>query len=169
MNCFQAFQTKANELSMQPNLQLSLSKDTAFPQKSRYEKGKGKVIHHLLEGPTPIGPLGMVWVTDKGEKTTIFDLLVGTCPSREVTIPFEENRSLVLEPLHVASPPLTSSTIVHLEPHALGGTLEPNHVEMEDMEPSASGEMDGNGASSPLPEFMDDEVTELPTKNLTGG
>jgi hypothetical protein len=87
---------------MGPNLYLSFSRETAFPRKSRYDKGKGKVSHNFREDPTPVGPFSMVRA-NKGEKVTILDLLAGTCPSRKVTIPFKENRSLVFEPLRVAS------------------------------------------------------------------
>ncbi|KAE8037780.1 hypothetical protein FH972_010342 [Carpinus fangiana] len=106
---------------------------------------------------------------DKGEKITILDLLVGTRPSREVTVPFEESGSLVSELLHVASLPQTSSAIIRFEPRVSGETLEPDHDEMEDMEPFVVEEMDGSRAFSPRPEFMAKEVMELLTKNLTGG
>jgi hypothetical protein len=84
-----------------------------------------------------------------------------------MTIPFEESRSLVSEPLHVVSSPQTSSAIVHFEPCVLGGTLETDHVKVEDMELSASEEMDGSGTSSLLPDFTTDKVTELLTEILT--
>jgi hypothetical protein len=63
---FEAFQTEVNELLTQPSLQLSLSRETAFPRKSRYNKGKNKVSGNLLGDPTPVGPLGMVRAMDKG-------------------------------------------------------------------------------------------------------
>jgi hypothetical protein len=142
---FEASEAEASELLTQPTLHLSLSKETAFPRKSRYDKGKSKVSHNLLEGPTAVGPLGLVWVIDKGEKMTILDLLVGARPSREVSIPFEESGPLVSEPLPVTSLPQTSSAIIPLEPRVVGETLGPNHDELEDVEPFAVEEMDRSG------------------------
>jgi hypothetical protein len=164
----EAFQTEADELSMRPNLQLSLSRETAFPWKSIYDKGKGKVSHNFREDPTLVGPLSVVQA-NKGEKVTILDLLASTRPSGEVTIPLKENRSLVFESLHVVSPPSTSLATIHLEPYALGETLESDHVEVEGMEPSAFEETDGSGIPSLLLEFMADEVTGLPMENWFGG
>jgi hypothetical protein len=159
----------ASELLTQPTLQLSLLKQTAVPRKSRYDKGKNKVSNNLLESPTTVGPLGTVQVTDKGEKTTILDLLVGTRPSREVTVPFEESGSLVAAPLLVASPPLTSLAIIPFEPRAVGEILEPEHDELVGVEPFIVEETDGSGAFLPRPEFMTIESANFPKENLTGG
>jgi hypothetical protein len=162
------FLIKANKLSKQSNLQLSLPKETAFPRKSRYDKGKNKVSQDLLESLPPVGPLGPLRTTDEGEKITILDLLTGTHSSREITIPFEENSPSVSEPLRVAFPPPLSSAIIPVESSATRETQEPNHAEAEAMEPSIFDEMDRGGASSSLPEFMDDEVTRFSRENSTG-
>jgi hypothetical protein len=159
----------ASELSMQPTLQLSLSKQTAFPQKSRYDKGKSKISNNLLEGPIAVGPLGTIHVMDKGEKTTILDLLVGTRLSREVTVPFEESGSLVSAPFPVASSPLTFSAIIPFEPRAVGEILELEHDELVGVEPFVVEETDGSGAFLPQPEFMTAETAEFSKENLTGG
>jgi hypothetical protein len=58
---------------------------------------------------------------------------------------------------------------VHLEPRALGETLESDHIEVEGMEPLASKERDGSGIPSPLPKIMADEVMGLPTENWFSG
>jgi hypothetical protein len=77
-------------------------------------------------------------------------LLVGTRPSKEVTVPFEESGSLVFAPLPVASSLPTSSAIIPLEPYVVGETLEPNHDELEDMGPFVIKETDESGNLSTM-------------------
>jgi hypothetical protein len=159
----------AFELPTQPTFQLSLSKQTAFPRKSRYDKGKSKISNNLLGGPTIVGPLGAVRVTDKEEKITILDLLIGTRPSKEVTVPFEESGSLVPMPLPIASLPQTSLAIIPFEHHVVGETLEPEHDELVGVEPFIAEEIEGSGAFLPRPEFITAEATDFSKENLTGG
>jgi hypothetical protein len=68
---------KANEFLMQPNLQLSLSKETAFPRKSRYDKGKNKASYHLPENLSLVGPLAMARKMEKGRKSQFLICLQG--------------------------------------------------------------------------------------------
>jgi hypothetical protein len=109
----EVFPIKASELSEQSNLQLSLPKETAFPRKSRYDKGKNKISQDLLESPSLVGPLGLLRATDGGEEITILELLTGTHLSREITVPFEENNPSVSEPFRVSFPPSPSSADVN--------------------------------------------------------
>jgi hypothetical protein len=150
-----ALTIKANELSKQPRLPLSIPKEIAFPRKSRYDKGKNKVNQHLLEDPPLVGPFGPLRETDGGEKTTILDLLIATRPSREITVPVRENN------------PLVAQSLGTVEPLATEKTHEPYYAEAKAMEPSTSNEMDRGGASLLLPEFMDDEITRFPREGLT--
>jgi hypothetical protein len=125
--------TMASEPSKHSHLQLSLSKEMAFPRKSRYDKGKHKVNQNLLEDPPLVGPIGPLRAKDGKRKTVILDLLTGTRPSREIIVPIkesnpliipsreitihaEESNPLVIPSLGVSLPPLPSSATNPIEP-----------------------------------------------------
>jgi hypothetical protein len=156
----EASQGVAFEPLRQPTLQLSLSKQTAFPRKSKYDKGKGKVGNNLPEGPTAVGPLSTVRATDRGEKPTILDLLIGTRPSRDVTVPFEEGGSSVTALLLDVSLPQISSAIISFEPRVVGETPKLEHNELKGVGPFVVEDTDGSGAF--LPRL--DSITAQATK-----
>jgi hypothetical protein len=122
----------------QPTPQLSLAKPTTFPKKSRYDKGKGKVRNNSQEVPVTAGPFSIEGIADRGERLTIFDLLIGTRPSREVAIFSEECGSPAAVLLPDVLLPRVSSATVPFEHVIIGNPLELEHDEPMEAEPFAS-------------------------------
>jgi hypothetical protein len=174
----------ASEPSRLSHLQLSLPKEMAIPRKSRYDKGKGKVNHNLLEDHPVVSSRDSPRAKDGKEKTTILDFFTGTRPSGEVTVPIkecnpliipsrkitlsiEENNSSRVPPPGVLHPFVSSSAINPIDLPTIEKTQEIHQAEVEVMEPYSSNEMGRGGASSSLLESMDDEVTGLQWEDLT--
>jgi hypothetical protein len=174
----------ASEPSRLSHLQLSLPKEMAVPRKSRYDKGKSKVNHNLLEDPPVVNSRGSPLAKDGKEKTTILNFLSSTRPSREVTVPIkkcnpliipsmeitlsiEENNPSGIPPPGVLHPLVSSSATNPTDLLTTEKTQEIHQAEAEVMEPSSSKKIGRGGTSSLLPEFMDDEVTGLQRENLT--
>jgi hypothetical protein len=174
----------ASEPSRLSHLQLSLPKEMAVPRKSRYDKGKGKVNHNLLEDPPVVSSQGSPWAKDGKEKTMILDFLTSArlsgemtvlikehnpliSPYREITLSIEENNSSGVPPPGVLYPPASSSAINPIDLSTTEKTQEIHQAEEEVMEPSSSNEIGRGGASSSLLESMDDEFTGLQREDLT--
>jgi hypothetical protein len=172
-----------NESSKHPHVQLSLLKEMASPRKSRYNKGKYKINPSFLEDAPLVDSFSPLRAKGGKGKTTIFDLLAGTRPSREVNVSIKESNPLIIPSkeitliaeesnssvppsLGVLHPPLLSSATNPTKVLTTKEIQETPLAEVEAMEPSASNEMDKGRASSSQPEIADDDdVTGFPKGN----